>query len=293
MSRRRPLPGFTLVELLVVIAIIGTLIALLLPAVNAARESGRRLDCLNNLKQNGLGLLAYCGNHNDTFPVGNVAPDPDDPIFRGGWWGFQAQLLPYLESNYIYDLCDFNFQGTCFDYIAQQSPIPGKNPAVMILGYNHCPDDPRRDEVYTDPIWGNYGCGSYFGVMGTTEFADDGILYHDRANRGVSLKQVTDGTSHTIIMGERGISNNLYGWPYCGAGDDQNTGYGDNLMTTQLGLSVGEPDGTDDYHFWSYHPNMAQFLWADGSAKPLPYDIDFNLCQAQSKKAGRTLCEQP
>ncbi len=60
-------------------------------------------------------------------------------------------------------------------------------------------------------------------------------------------------------MGERGISELLYGWPYCGYGDG--TGQGDNLMSTQLGLSQGTDDGNHDFHFWSYHPNLAQFIW--------------------------------
>src|SRR6516165_1625984 len=100
-------PGFTLVELLVVIAIIGTLIALLLPAIQAARETGRRMTCLNNLKQWGVALNAYQEAHNGVFPVGNVEP-PDfyGAKYSGGWWGFQARLLPYLEANDIYKLCE-------------------------------------------------------------------------------------------------------------------------------------------------------------------------------------------
>src|SRR5580700_8082857 len=96
---RRPVrkSAFTLVELLVVIAIIGMLVALLLPAIQSARESGRRTTCLNNLKQDGLALLAYHGEFN-RFPVGNVAPNPNSMVVTGGWWGFQARILPYLES---------------------------------------------------------------------------------------------------------------------------------------------------------------------------------------------------
>ena len=92
--------GFTLVELLVVIAIIGTLIALLLPAVQSAREAGRRVQCTNNLKQWGLALNAY-HDANGRFPVGNVAPDERIRSPGGGWWGFQSRVLPFLESNDI------------------------------------------------------------------------------------------------------------------------------------------------------------------------------------------------
>jgi prepilin-type N-terminal cleavage/methylation domain-containing protein len=304
-------PGFTLVELLVVIAIIGTLIGLLLPAINAARESGRRAQCLNNLKQFGVALQAF-HDDNGAFPVGNVEP-PDsyqDINITGGWWGFQARLLPYLEAKSIYDLCNFSYQpagnpnqGDCFHWVSNQPP--GQNPAVMILSYDKCPDDPLIEEIYVeqDPITpGNYACGSYLGVMGTSPIANDGILLHGKYNSTISLAQVTDGASHTIIMGERGISVTLYGWPYCGAGeavpiDDEPytlwTGNGDNLMSTQLGLSAGVPDGNHDFHFWSYHFNLAQFLWADGSAQPLSYDIDLSVFQALSTRAGNELVDNP
>ena len=80
----------------------------------------------------------------------------------------------------------------------------------------------------------------YFGMMGSSPTANDGILLYGLYGTnglGISLAQVTDGASNTIIMGERGVSNNLYGWPYCGYGDG--TGNGDNLLSTQLGLCPG------------------------------------------------------
>ncbi len=280
-QRLRFKSGFTLVELLVVIAIIGTLIGLLLPAVQAARESGRRVQCLNNLKQYGVALHGFHTNFS-CFPVGNCAPNASTGF--GGWWGFQAKVLPYLESRDIYDMCNFSYQGSCFDFVRTRPP--GMNPAVRILDYNHCTDDPRRNDVYQDPYWGDYGCTSYLGVMGTTEFANDGILLHGDISSAISLARVTDGASQTIIMGERGLSDSLYGWPYCGAGDANGTGWGDNLMATQLGLSEGYPDGNHDYHFWSYHPHLAQFLWADGAAGPISYDISFATLQAIATRAG-------
>jgi hypothetical protein len=206
-----------------------------------------------------------------------------------------------LESRNIYNLCNFSYQADCFHWIQIQPP--GMNPAVMILGYDKCPDDPLTEQVYHDPTWGDYGCGSYLGVMGTSETPPfDGILIHGTCNSGISLKQVTDGASHTIIMGERGISVTLYGWPYCGAGElvpvptdpfVMNTGNGDNLMTTHLGMSPGLPDGNHDFHFWSYHPHLTQFLWADGSGQALSYDIDFKVFQALSTRAGGELAQPP
>jgi prepilin-type N-terminal cleavage/methylation domain-containing protein len=296
MSRSNSTHAFTLVELLVVIAIIGTLIGLLLPAIQAAREAGRRTQCANNLKQDGLALLAY---HDEmgTFPVGNFAPPlpPDPNAYVGGWWGFQAKILPYLESKYIYDLCNFSFHGDCFGWMATQPP--GKNPALMILSYYKCPDDPLRDQIYHDPAGaGDYGCTNYLGVMGTSRTSNDGILFHCGYNGVVRLKDVTDGASHTMIMGERGLSNSQYGWPYCGCGDTgdiYSTGNGDNLLSTQLGLAPGLADGNHDFHFWSYHPHMAQFLFADGSGQPLSYDIDFKVFKALSTRAGGEIFQGP
>ncbi len=224
--------GFTLVELLVVIAIIGLLIALLLPAIQAARETGRRMECLNNLKQWGLVLNAY---HNDygSFPIGNVAPQYEF-YATAGWWGFQARLLPYLEANDIYKLFNFNYTGSCFDWMTTMPA--SENPAVMIPPCDKCPDDPLAGGIWA----GNpsYACGSYLGVDGTGPSTLDGILLHTWYNRAISLAKVTDGAAHTLIMGERGVSSSYYGWPYCGAGDSNNTGDGDNLMSTQHGLSA-------------------------------------------------------
>jgi prepilin-type N-terminal cleavage/methylation domain-containing protein len=272
--------AFTLVELLVVIAIIGILIAMLLPAIQAAREAGRRMTCLNNLKQCGLGLLSY---HDDykAFPVGNFKPKDDN---FGGWWGFQARILPYMESRNIYKFCNFTYHGTCFDWMnLQQSK--GIRLGTMIDIYFKCPNDPLRDAIYHDTS-ADYGCGNYLGVMGTDWNKDDGILFHGDNSNVVSLKHVKDGSSHTLLMGERGISNDLFGWPYCGAGDSYNSGCGDNLMSTKKGLSRGLPNGAHTDHFWSYHKNIAQFLWADGSATPLSYDIDLKVLNAISTYAG-------
>jgi prepilin-type N-terminal cleavage/methylation domain-containing protein len=278
--------GFTLVELLVVIAIIGILIALLLPAIQSARESGRRMTCLNNLKQWGLGLNAYLDSTNGTFPVGNVAP-LSEIVGTGGWWGFQARILPYLESNNIYKLCEpgFSYRGSCFEYM---NTLPANaNPAVMVPPCDLCPDDLliiSKNSIYTEAGSASYACGSYFGVNGTGPSTLDGILLHTWYTGAITTAKVTDGLAHTLIMGERGVSYNVYGWPYCGAGDTLNTGNGDNILSTLDGLSPGNDQGADDYHYWSYHPNCCQFICADGAGHVLSYDIDLKTFQALSTR---------
>lgn len=305
-----PRRGFTLVELLVVIAIIGVLVALLLPAVQAARETGRRITCLNNLKQWGTALNAYQNDYG-AYPVGNVEP-PDycNLNWTGGWWGFQARLLPYLEANDVYKLFNFTYQGSgpylssCFGAI--MSEPAGANPAVRILLCDKCPDDPLAGLQYSDGGW-NWACGSYLGVDGSVPWQrppcgapqpppqrTDGILVHSVYNVPIRLAQVTDGAAHTLAMGERGISAELYGWPYCGCGNLTNAnGDGDNLLSTQQGLSAGLPDGSADFHFWSYHPNLCQFICADSSAHVLSYDIDLTTFQALSTRAGGETVQLP
>ena len=107
-SGRRPLHGFTLVELLVVIAIIGILIALLLPAVQAARESARQIQCANNLKQIGLALANY-ENTNMAFPPGGD-PSPFNGTYRMYGCSWMVWMLPYIEQENIYEPIDI--QGT-------------------------------------------------------------------------------------------------------------------------------------------------------------------------------------
>ena len=165
-----------------------------------------------------------------------------------------------------------------------------QDPGNYVLPIDECPDDPNRGKIwFAYPGYGHHGCTNYKGVMGTSSTAQDGILF---SGPPVSMDDVRDGLSNTIIMGERGQPNSLLlGWTYCGAGADC-TGNGDNLCSTALGLSAGDADDSDplsyphNYHFWSYHPGTAGFLWADGSSRFLNYSIDFRVFQAISTRAG-------
>ncbi|HZZ72749.1 MAG TPA: DUF1559 domain-containing protein [Pirellulales bacterium] len=288
-------PGFTLVELLVVITIIGMLTVLLLPALSAVREASRRLQCSNNLHQYGIALNTYHTNNN-AYPIGNVLKMSNGFLAypcAGCWWGYQARLLPYFDERPVYDLINFNYPADCFQFTI--SVTPDKNPNNRVEPYEICPDDPNGGGIYSDPIFGRYGCSNYEGMLGTSTEAKDGILMSGVV--AIRQAQITDGRSKTIIAGERGIPNDLvYGWPYCGAGlleNGVNSGLGDNLCATKYGLAPGKADGNHNYHNWSYHPGQCLFLFADGAVRSLYYDIDFKLYQALSTRAGEEVMDVP
>jgi len=273
MRGRRP-RGFTLVELLVVIAIIGILIALLLPAVQAARESARRTQCQNNFKQIGLALHNY-ESAVRCFPIGNVYPT---------YWSFQTLILPYLEQNALYEKADFDGYATAFEYTRLQPG--GIGSASVPLAVYQCPSDPKAGEVARDSYWGSYAAGNYYGVIGTAYNRKDGTLF---SNSSVRVADVRDGTTGTIFVGERGnVLDNWWGWWGCGYGRE-GTGAGDNLLDTELGLTRGGQEDQHRFHFWSHHPDGAQFLLVDGSVHFFSYNLDYQILNHLATRDGREI----
>jgi prepilin-type N-terminal cleavage/methylation domain-containing protein/prepilin-type processing-associated H-X9-DG protein len=304
-DRRRP--GFTLVELLVVIAIIGILIALLLPAVQAAREAARRIQCMNNLKQLGLALQNY-HNTEQYFPPAATKFKSNVPY---GLTSYLVYILPYIE------------QGATDAFLAgpdELDPSVGQEiPMPMFL----CPSfAPEMEESLYGPgtdylaVMGakNSGCpsppGHLYEVLGNLYaggqrfcqrggHATTGIMHEEPCR----IRDVTDGTSHTLLLGERA-------WDFGWIRSSWTLGMSNGRYRIYTGLNVlyplhsnrseHDPDpvtrGTalsDDLPFGSEHPGGAQFVLADGSVQFINEEIDLDVYRAMATKdCGEVVTQQ-
>ncbi len=291
--RRRGRSAFTLIELIVVLAIIAILIGLLLSAVQNVRQAAARLDCQNRLKQLALAL------HNEhdtrgTLPPGHRSPLHPDRKLHTGW---TLSLLPHLEQVSLFQQSQYAFQ---------ISPLPYFSPPHVaretVLTAFICPSDSRTSTTQIDTRTGKpVALLSYLGVSGTQTTAKDGLLYQDSRHR---LTDATDGTSNTLLIGERPPSHDFrFGWWYAGVGQNL-TGSADlilgvrepNLQPVTSGSSCGPgrwpfvaASGFDDpcgmFHFWSPHSGGANFAFADGSVRFLRYSAN-DVMPALATRAG-------
>lgn len=227
--------AFTLVELLVVIAIIGILVALLLPAVQSAREAARRAQCQSNLKNVSLAVLNYESSHR-SFPLGTQFPNIEDNGYKiqtrtdfGESW--LVSILPYLENQALFDSFVFEDPQTG-DPVAMQADINSQQRGTEI-SVLMCPTDENNQTKYGGQ-GGNWARGNYAANVGlgalhtgapplqvivgpnssgwngvshrTGQKLSDSIHYLVRGvmgpNASVALRQITDGTSNTIMLGE-------------------------------------------------------------------------------------------
>ncbi|HEY4761353.1 MAG TPA: DUF1559 domain-containing protein [Thermoguttaceae bacterium] len=265
--------GFTLVELLVVIAIIGILSALLLPAVQAARESSRRMSCSNNLKQIGLALHLYHDAHHK-LPAGWTSYDPltHQPYALGEpGWSWASRILPHMELGNI-------VKNLVHDKLPISDPANSQARITPIIEYR-CPTD-IGDALFIndDPLQLQLAKSNYVGVWGTGDIhicgtlppgeqcTSDGVFFH---NSKVSFNDIRDGLSHTFVVGERSSLLGFSTWLGAPANDDCAPGL-------VLG-TAGYPPNTrqDDIHnFSSKHPAGTNFLSADGSVRLISQYID-------------------
>ncbi|MBB3204571.1 prepilin-type N-terminal cleavage/methylation domain-containing protein [Rhodopirellula rubra] len=188
-------PAFTLVELLVVIAIIGVLVGLLLPAVQAAREAARRMQCSNHLKQ----VALACHNYQSTygrFPPSSLVNLDVTTTGNNGSWGVHGRILPFLEQGNVFENVDLSLA-----WDDQQSISELKIPVFA------CPSDPGTDQVRTFddnrpslyPTTYGFNFGRWFVFDPTTEKGGDGMFY---PNKMLDFRDCLDGSSHTLLIGE-------------------------------------------------------------------------------------------
>lgn len=301
--------GFTLVELLVVIAIIGILVGLLLPAVQAAREAARRIQCTNNLKQIGLALHTYESAHR-RFPPGFISqvtgPWPgggNNPVPEvGPGWSLFAMILPQIEQTNLHGIVDFNLPIT--------HPVNQAARSTNVASYR-CPSDTWDDFV---TVWPNtLGINdlapcSYIGCLGGGNPANapgytamyEQQPFNGMFHRNVAIRHadITDGTSNTIGLGERSSMFVPNGWagviptaqtvfsPRIAQSRGQVVGETARPAITMLTVHVrtggpnsptGSPGG-----FWSPHNGGCLFVLMDGSTHTIPTTVDINVFRAMA-----------
>jgi prepilin-type N-terminal cleavage/methylation domain-containing protein len=301
--------GFTLVELLVVIAIIGILVGLLLPAVQAAREAARRMQCSNNIRQIGLALQNYEASYR-TFPPGFISrvtgPWPgggNAPIPEAGpGWSFFAMILPYVEQTPLYNTIDFHQPIT--------APIHRVARGTKVSTYQ-CPSDTWSEPVTVWPS--SIGISdlapmSYVGCLGGGDPANAPgytALYEEQPFNGmfhrnipVRHAHITDGTSNTIGLGERASMFAPNGWagvipnaqtvfsPPIARSRGQVVGQTARPAITMATVHIrtggpnsptGSPGG-----FWSPHTGGCFFLLMDGSTHTIMTTVEMQVFRAMA-----------
>ncbi|MDZ7620345.1 MAG: DUF1559 domain-containing protein [Patescibacteria group bacterium] len=310
-STSRTLHGFTLVELLVVIAIIGILISLLLPAVQAAREAARRMQCANHLKQIGLAMHNFQDTHG-RLPTGARDGDHRVPhdltaccnsMTRHGWtWMYW--ILPYIEQGTVFDLASDSHDSTKLGGGQNAKEDEVAHRGIMTF---YCPT--RRTPLaystgYRADYAGNAGERGPDKIRDASSRGDKGVIMITDGSKVQQIERIRDGSSNTIMVGEKALHAEEHGadggdnerWSNSGW-DEDHVRFGGGLSSS--GVSYGIPPISDkdaphrvngkwttivdlggqswgQWHpfFGSSHPGGANFCMADGAVRTISYSID-------------------
>lgn len=306
MQRTRQIhKAFTLVETLVVIALIGLLASLIVPAVQSARESSRRTQCVNHVKQLALGALTFesaygrvPGGTPYRAPFGTL---PIEPAHYHGQ-GWIVEILPFIEMGPLFDrfarFRDRDYTGPYLEQPPELLDLVTVQPEGLV-----CPSDAMGYELIDKQFqWEGILVAptNYRGVMGSNQMVTgsntfpiefplqqvcndgrarcNGIIWRTSALYPVRLKHVTDGLSQTMMVGEDLPSHNKHSmWSYSN-GDTSST-------CASLNFSLNKPDPKawwDMRGFRSLHPSGANFAFADGSVRFINEEVDFELYRAMS-----------
>ncbi|MFN3152451.1 DUF1559 domain-containing protein [Bremerella sp.] len=299
--------GFTLVELLVVIAIIGVLIALLLPAVQQAREAARRMQCTNNLKQIGIAMHNFHDTYSKMVPMSHEDYGNED---THGNWGWAVDLMPFLELGNTYDQLNPSYGNPQNNYWPYNNSSPRNILHDAVTDANLlsimqqqvdafvCPSTAGPELNESKPIPYSSGSGNIYLaradylVCNDADHIDrqdcDGSFVWTRYDSTLTFAGITDGLSNTLFVGERcyTLGGELIGSGVVYGHAGNNDGPGSGATTTGFFyvaggglLPINSTTGASNGHrqgFASNHPGGANFLLGDGSVRFLAETIDHN-----------------